>query len=98
MTTVTIKGHIHAVPAKSYQKAHHAGQIFNFWEWEEMSGEVYVCPYEITFEIPEGWDPVPAQLDMLKEKRAEIVAKNVEALAQIDKAMAELQAITYQPA
>lgn len=93
MPQVSIPGFIHAKPASEWDSSQNVidGHAMLFMMAEDMRdyGYVMVCPYTMTFEMPEGWDPRAQQIDALQMKKAEHVA----AITQIDRQISNLLAI-----
>jgi hypothetical protein len=95
MPTITIPGFIHAKPAEDWDSSPNVfdGHSLHFLTQDDMKayGYVLVCPYTLTFEMPEGWDPRAQQVEALQVKKAEHVA----AIVQIDRQISNLLAIEY---
>lgn len=101
MATITIPGFIHAKPAESFTPPARCrdGMEFDFWLYENMNApHVLVCPYELTFDIPEGWDPRPTHIKQLEEKKADLQREFTEAVMLINQQISRLQAIEFTPA
>jgi hypothetical protein len=98
MTTVTIPGFIQAKPAGEWDCGPHIvdGHELVFMQHEDMKdyGYVLVCPYTMTFEMPEGWDPRAQQVEALQIKKAQ----HVKAIVEIDGQISKLLAIEYTEA
>lgn len=92
MTTVSIQGFIQAKPASDWDSSPNVidGHSMMFMTNNDMKeyGYVLVCPYTLTFEMPEGWDPRAQQVDALQIKKAQHVAAIVEIDGQISKLLA----------
>lgn len=58
--------------------------------------EVAVCPAEISFTIPEDFDPRPEQVKQLEAQKRELEAKFSAAVNEINGRIASLQAITHE--
>lgn len=98
---ISIPLFVHAKPAASYEYGANVinGMKFELWEWEDMAdnGYVLVCPATVCFELPEGWDPRPAQIKTLEAKREQLQKEFSEAVMKINQQIATLQAIEYTP-
>ena len=57
-----------------------------------------VGPVEVTFEVPDDFDPRPAKVAALEAKKQEIRAKFAAAVTDIDRRISELLAITNEVA
>lgn len=95
MTAHTITGFLHLyVPSLSQSK-----RSYHF-HTSKLAHEDFAVVKECTFEteIPEDFDPVPAQLDALNEKKRQLRVKLAEELAHIDDRISKLSALTFEPA
>ena len=90
MKTETIKGWIHWQPAKSYQEA-----MFKWWAWEQVDDYVMVCPHDITFVVPETWNPVAVELAQIEATREELKKQFSEHIRRLDERVANLMSIGY---
>ena len=102
MTTVTIPGFIHAKPAESWEGFMDDiidGHRMNFSLCEDRSeyGWVLVCPYTMTFELPEGWDPRAQQIEALQKEKERLQKMFSESVMKINQQIANLQALEYTP-
>lgn len=99
MTTITIKGFIHAVPAGQYAKPDHLPSKTNMTWWPYKKtyepGAVMVVPHDITVEIPDDFDPRPDQIASLKEKQKDAAAAFHAFTVETNRQINELQAIEY---
>lgn len=95
--TIAIPGFIHAKPASEWDSnnvAIHNGFILSFWPFDDMREQGYspVCPAQVSFELPAGWDPRQGQIDILKSEeqalRAQFHVRVTEIQAQINKLQA----------
>lgn len=59
---------------------------------------VYVGTAEVTFEVPDDFDPRPAQIKVLEAKRAELNAQFAAAVTEINRQISQLQAIEHTEA
>jgi hypothetical protein len=102
MPTVTIPGFIQAKPAHEWDSSANVidGHEMVFMQHEDMKdyGYVLVCPFNMTFEMPEGWDPRAQQIEALKAKKEELQREFSAAVLKINQQIASLQAIEYTEA
>lgn len=96
MSTITIQGHMH-FKHESWETDE--AKDFHFWKYEDMAstGYVYVCPHDITFDVPEGWTPVPGQIAALLARRAKLSTEYSQTVNRINAEIGKLQAIEYAP-
>ncbi len=75
---------------------------FNRWcldryEWKSDKDRIFVGTAEVTFEVPDDFDPRPAQVKALEAKRREIEAQFAAAVTEINRQISQLQAIEHTP-
>ena len=92
---VTLKGHIYYRPEGDYLPAAYEFQV---QDWTGFDGRVQVCPHEIEFEVPPGFDPTLTQIKQLEEKRKKATAAYRGMVADIDNQIRKLQALTMEVA
>lgn len=98
MKTITINGWIQCKPVDEYTgKNNTDGFTYSFWEYEDMnsSGYVMVCPYELTFNLPETFSATAGLLMILDEKKQELRKEFAARVAQIDAHISKLTALEY---
>lgn len=61
----------------------------------KCSGAVVVTELEIEVEVPDNFDPVPKQIEVLREKRNEVSREFTQALSMIDSQIGKLLAIEH---
>lgn len=97
MTTITLPGFIQAKPASEWDDSPNVidGHEMVFMLHKDMKdyGYVLVCPYTMTFELPEGWDPRAQQVEALKAKKEELKLEFAEAVMKIDRQINSLLAL-----
>lgn len=103
MTTISIPGFIHAKPAETWEGYMHDiidGHRMDFSICEDRSeyGWVLVCPYTMTFELPEGWDPRAQQIEALQKEKERLQKMFSESVMKINQQIANLQALEYTEA
>lgn len=91
MATITQKLHLHWSTA-SYDKS-------NPWALfiVDMSkhGYVHVGEVEVTFDVPDNFDPREPQIAMLEKKKAQITNEFHAAVTRIETEISKLKAIEY---
>jgi len=99
MTTITIKGYIHARASYSQEAETNkvAGCDFHFMSLEDMSkyGYMLISEHTTTVEIPDDWDPRPQQVDALKAKLEKARDEFATLTMQINRQINELQALEF---
>ena len=94
MTTITLKGFIHAHVKQKWEDPS-APHNFAFFSFDATaSGFLMVAPYEFEYTLPAGWNCVAAEVSMLEAERDRIAAEVQQKLMVISKRIAELQCIT----
>jgi hypothetical protein len=95
---ITIPGFIHTVLPKSWEFGSANvidGVKYDFWVHESLSSEyTLVCPYLMTFDVPEKFDPVEGFVAGLQAEKKKLMADHQNALTQIDRQISQLLAIT----
>jgi len=102
---MSIKGFIHSIRLQDYQDTEaldvHDRHRFSFFLSEDIRflNYVKVCPYVMEFEIPDAWNPVATEIEILKTKRDEIKTKLQEEMFQrlnvMDIEISKLQCLEY---
>lgn len=57
--------------------------------------QVPVCEHELTFDMPEGFDPRPGQIERLQELKQKVRAEFSARITEIEQQISKLQAIDY---
>ena len=71
------------------------GQFF-FREWEmEEHGYVTVRPHSIEFDVPDDFNPVPGQIEVLEKEKAQVRKEFNARIAQLNEHIGKLQALTF---
>lgn len=60
---------------------------------DDIYRQVAVCEHEITFEVPEGFDPRPAQIESLREEQQRVRAAMALRIKQLDDQINSLLAL-----
>ena len=85
---ITIKGWIHWQPERSYQEAR-----FNWFAWDQMDGYLLVGPHDITFDVPETFNPVACELAQIEAERKLRSQEFAETMRRLDLRVSKLTAI-----
>lgn len=81
----------------SYKKGGCGGSDFHFHEFDMSDyGYVMTMPYALEVDIPDEFDPVPAQIAALDAQEAEMRGKFAAAMIEIGRQRADLLAITNE--
>ena len=77
--------------------AGHTEGEFKFSSNEPISTEhctrINVCPHELTFDVPDDFDPRPVQLEALRKKKREAAAAYHAMVKELDERINSLLAI-----
>lgn len=98
---ISIPGFIVAKPAEAWESDYFTnivdGVSYRFTPYKPSAGseEIVVCTHSLAFDIPAGWDPRPGQIASLEAKKAKLQAEFSAAVVQINRQIAQLQAICY---
>ena len=87
---VTIKGFVH------YKKETHCdwGDYRIFPYESNYDDAVYIAPCSVEVEIPDDFNPIPAQVAALEKERREILAKSAKDVMMIDDRISKFTCIT----
>lgn len=85
--------YVHVYPAFT---DHHRHQLFSFDNTRFEKNCVLVGKQTIEFEVPDDFNPVPAQIQKLEEYKAELHRQFNEKIAEIKEQISKLQAITFE--
>ena len=102
MTTITIPGFVYLKKAHDWSITPPGaipGLVAN-WYHIDMAGSdgvLLTIPSAITFEVPDDFDPRPAQVAILKKQQADAAAAFAALTVEINRQINELQAIEYPP-
>ena len=58
-------------------------------------GDIYIAPIEVSFEVPDNWDPRPAQIKALQEKQRAAGAAFAALTTEINRQISQLEAIEH---
>ncbi len=70
---------------------------WDLWRFQADAGSrsLFVGTAEVTFEVPDNFDPRPAQVKALEEKKLELSAQFAAAVTEINRQISQLQAIEH---
>jgi len=76
---------------------------FNRWcldrsEWKNDRARIFVGTVQVTFEVPDDFDPRPQQVKALEAKRQELRAQFAAAVTESERQISQLQAIEHTEA
>ena len=91
-TTITIEGGLYFNTDK---RASVCGSTYRFFSGslEAFSDYIPICKHTLIAELPEGFDPRPAQIKALEAQREELKAKVAAAVTEINGRINSLLAI-----
>ena len=102
---MTIKGFIHSTRLQDYENTEtadiHDRHRFTFFLGEDLKflNYVKVCPHTMEFEIPDVWNPVATEIEILKTKRDEVAQRMQDEmfkkLDMMDTEISKLQCLEY---
>ena len=101
MKTITIKGFIYAISAKSWEDGDSnvvEGHRFQWWTFSQMDGYKNVCKKDITFEIPDDFSTVKEEIAGLEKERNELLADTQVKVNRINDSISKLSALTFEEA
>jgi hypothetical protein len=100
MPTVKVPGFIHAERAENWERPNHIGYMLRWRSYnaEHIPNAIDVCPYELSIDVPDDWNPVPEEIAGLEAKRAEVLAAAQVEVNKINNLIGKLQALTYEAA
>ena len=91
MKTVSVKGFISLGIADWDGKDAYTFTTFKY----EGAERVLVMPYTLEFELPDGFDPRGAQVEMLKAEKKKAMADFQALVTSIDRKISELTALEH---
>lgn len=96
MSTVTIEGFIHALPAPDWSDDKTPSfAIFNF-EDAVSSGYVLVGPASFEYALPDGWNLIAAEVRMLRGQEKRLLDSYTSSVALIHDRLSKLEALTNE--
>ena len=97
MKQITIKGFAHCKPAQSYQ--HGDAHVIDGFSYHfchvQLDGDGFIAVGEatLTFDLPEGFDPLAGAVETLKEQKQKLMAEFQARINQIDQQISQYTAI-----
>ena len=88
---ITIKGFVHYRKEEEWTGY---GNYRIFPYKSEYDGAVYIAPCSVEVEIPDDFNPIPAQVAALEKEKRELQAKFAKELMDIDDRISKLTCIT----
>lgn len=82
---------------KKYEWETKASFVFLDYKPSDTHESVVVMPYTLRFEMPDEFDPVPAQVRGLEAQKAKALQEYQKTVEAINEQLSKLQAITYEP-
>lgn len=94
---VTINGFI---TWRQYEWENKPTYSFSMYNPQELhiNDEFVVMEHSITVDVPEQFDPRPAQVAALREQKQKLREKYLEAVAEIEERISKLLALSHTPA
>ena len=89
----TINGYIVHRTARYWRDSERV--TFQDYEPSENSGDIVVSKTSIEVEVPDDFDPRPAQVEILRRQKEEVRAKFAAAVMEFDRRINELLAIEH---
>ena len=97
--TITLSGFIHSRPAQNWESKNIVdGMKFMFMDLADttgITGYSLVCPHDMTFDLPDNFDPRVEFVKTLEAKKREVRAEFQARMTEIDSQIAKYTALTY---
>lgn len=94
--TISFKGYVHKHPTHSYEQGNtNAIDGFTYTVFGFKTDES-IAEVEVSFQLPEGFDPVSEAVNLLESRREKLRADFQMALNEINDQIGKLQAITCE--
>ena len=94
--TITYKGYIHPILSRDWEKGNtNAINGLTYFVFGFRTHET-IAEVDVTFELPEGFDPVSQAVKDLEKKRETLRAEFQMALNKVNDQIGKLQAITCE--
>lgn len=61
----------------------------------KSEGRTLMCTQEVELEVPDNFDPRPQQIEILQEKKQNVMAEYQKTITEIDHNISKLQAIAF---
>lgn len=99
-TTITLPGFLHSRPAHEWETKNVVdGMKFIFLDYadtEGTTGNSLVCPYDLTFDLPDDFDPRSEFVKSLEAKKRKLMAEFQKSITDIESQIAKYTAITCE--
>lgn len=96
---ITLNGFIHSRPAQGWETKNLVdGMKFTFLDYADTTGVTgysLVCPHDLTFDLPDSFDPRVEFVKTLEAKKREVMAEFQARMTEIDSQIAKYTALTY---
>ena len=94
--TITYKGYIHPIPSSDWEKGN--TNVINGLTYlvHGFRSAKSIAEIDVTFQLPEGFDPVSQAVKDLEKKRENLRAEFQMALNEVNDRIGKLQAITCE--
>ncbi len=94
--TITYKGYVYAQPSNDWAKGNTNAINGITYAVHGFSTPETIAEVDVTFELPEGFDPVNQAVKDLEKKRENLRAEFQMALNEVNDRIGKLQAITCE--
>ena len=94
--TITYKGYVYAQPSNDWAKGNTNAINGITYSVLGFSTPETIAEVDVTFELPEGFDPVSQAVKDLEKKREKLRAEFQMALNEVNDRIGKLQAITCE--
>ena len=94
--TITYKGYVYAQPSNDWEKGNTNAINGLTYFVHGVSSDKSIAEIDVTFQLPEGFDPVSQAVKDLEKKRETLRAEFQMALNEVNDRIGKLQAITCE--
>ena len=94
--TITYKGYIHPIPSRDWEKGNTNSINGLTYFVHGFNSDKSIAEIDVTFQLPEGFDPVSQAVKDLEKKRETLRAEFQMALNKVNDQIGKLQAITCE--
>jgi hypothetical protein len=98
MAKITQTVFVHYDPSQSCEYMGWARYDLKRYQSDGDTGHLFICEAEVTFEVPDNFDPRPQQVKALEEKKRQLQAQFAAAVSEIHRQISQLQAIEHTEA
>lgn len=85
--------HIHH---QKYSWEDESSYIIYSAQFDDTDYRAYICSQEIEIEVPDDFDPRPAQIAALRDQQTKAAAEYQKTVTDIQRRISELQAIEFK--